>query len=372
MPHTERILHVLAPAPFGGLERVVQMLSRGQAARGHKVDLATIIDAGAEETHPFPKEAVTDGVEVHILPVPHRRYRLERRLVRELAFQLKPTVIHLHGARVDTLHGYFGRGLGIPVVTTVHGFTGGGWKNRLYEKLQLRSMRRMDAVVAVSPKLQEQLPTFGIPRDRVHLIMNGIDEGEERLERTAAREELGLPEDGFRIGYMGRLSPEKGPDVLMEALGHLKDLPVSLSFVGDGPWEESLKDRAQELGIQDRIHWHGRVEGAGRLIRAFDLLALSSRTEGTPITLLEAMAAGVPVVVTRVGGMPHVVSEEEALLVPSEDPEALASAIRSVFDQPEETAARARRAHQRLMAEFSLEVWVQRYEEVYRVARGVG
>lgn len=371
MSEPERILHILAPAPFGGLERVVQMLSRGQVARGHQVHLAAIIDAGAEKTHPFPGEAATEDVEVHPIPVPPRRYFLERRDVRDLCQRLQPTVIHLHGYRPDVLHRYLGRRFGVPVVTTVHGFTGGGWKNRLFEKLQIRSMRRMDGVVAVSPLLVEQLAALGIPRDRIHMAMNGLDEGESSLGRSEARDELGVAREGTRIGFIGRLSPEKGPDVLVEALGHLTDLPVALSLVGTGPLKDALMERAGDLGIQDRLHLHGRVDGAGRLMRAFDLVVLSSRTEGTPITLLEAMAAGVPVVATRVGGVPEVVSSDEAFLVPSESPGELAAVIRWVLDDPAGTAERVARARQKLLSTFSLDSWVKRYEEIYEAARGV-
>ena len=116
----------------------------------------------------------------------------------------------------------------------------------------------------------------------------------------------------------------------------------------------------------DQVRFHGTVVDTGRLLKAFDVVVLSSRTEGTPMVLFEAMDAEVPVVTTRVGGVPDVVSEQEAILVPSEDPEALAGGIRRVLDNPTDARQRARRAGCRLRQEFTPERWLDAYEDLYR------
>ena len=114
------------------------------------------------------------------------------------------------------------------------------------------------------------------------------------------------------------------------------------------------------------MRWHGFMANAGRLYAAFDVFVLSSRTEGTPIALLEAMSAGVPIVATSVGGVPDVVSRNEALLVPSDDPVALADAIRSVYSDPTAAATRACAAQQRLSQNFAAAPWLAAYEALYR------
>jgi glycosyltransferase involved in cell wall biosynthesis len=118
--------------------------------------------------------------------------------------------------------------------------------------------------------------------------------------------------------------------------------------------------------VEQCITWHGVVPDAGRLLRAFDVLVLSSRTEGTPMVVLEAMAAGVPIVATRVGGVPDVLSSADAMLVPPEDPAALAAAIRAVHDHPDAARSRADSARRRLDTEFALAPWLARYEAIYR------
>jgi glycosyltransferase involved in cell wall biosynthesis len=152
-------------------------------------------------------------------------------------------------------------------------------------------------------------------------------------------------------------------------------LAVEVSFVGSGPQEETLRARAHGMGLGPRLSWHGAVPDASRILTAFDLLVISSRTEGTPMLLFEAMAAGVPIVTTTVGGIPDVVTAGEAILVPPERPAALAAAIRGVFGDRDAAAARARAAATVLTTRFGTEPWLDAYERLYktigRSARGV-
>jgi glycosyltransferase involved in cell wall biosynthesis len=149
-------------------------------------------------------------------------------------------------------------------------------------------------------------------------------------------------------------------------MARLADLDVTLSFIGDGPDRTALTQRAEELGIAQHVRFHGRIRDAASFLRAFDVVALSSRTEGTPMVILEAMSAGVPIVATRVGGVPDMLSSQEAMLVPCEDPTALAGAIRSALTEPAASAERASRAHARLIAEFDTHAWLAQYETLYR------
>jgi glycosyltransferase involved in cell wall biosynthesis len=363
------ILHVVAPSAVGGLERVVQGLARGLRGTGHDVHVAAVLSGSAD--HPFLAPLVHAGVPIHPLLLPPRAYLHERAAVAALCRRIRPEVLHTHGYRPDVVDVSVGRRLGIPTVSTVHGFTGGGWRNRFYEWLQRRALRRCDAVVAVSRPLAQRLERGGVPVERLHIVPNAWPGAEPPLDGIAARRALGVGPEGFVVGWVGRLSFEKGPDLLLDALRHLQDLPLAVSVLGDGPERASLEARARELGLDRCIQWHGTVPDAGRLFAAFDVFVLSSRTEGTPIVLFEAVAAGIPVVATRVGGVPDVVSPAGAALVPPHDALALAAEIRAVFRDPDAARARARAARTRLEHEFGVEPWLERYETVYRcVVRG--
>ena len=367
------IVHVVAPGEFGGLERVVQMLSRGLRGLGHEIHVVSLhAGAGGGPETAFLAPLSDVGVHTHTVVVPARAYRRERATIAALCRRLCPDVVHTHGYRPDVLDAGVVQRLGIPIVTTAHGFTGGGWKNQAYEWLQRRAFRRFDAVVAVSRSLGDRLARAGIPRSRIHTVPNAWRRIAPPLDRTAARRELGIPQGEFVVGWVGRLSPEKGPDVLLEALAHLRDVPLAVSVLGTGAQQAVLQTRARNLDLDGRIRWHGAVRDADRLFAAFDLCVLSSRTEGTPVVLFEAMAAGVPVVTTAVGGVPDVVSPAEAVLIRSEDPIALAVGIRGVVGNPAAAERRARAARARLERDFAVTPWLDRYETIYRlVSHGV-
>ena len=364
--HPLTILHVVAPGKFGGLERVVQSLCFGLRRNGHRVHLA-IVAPEPEAARQLLAPLAHTGVCAHPLVLPARAYLQEHRALIRLAVEVQPDVIHTHGYRPDVLAGWVARRTGIPALTTMHGFTHATWKLRLYERLQRGVVGSFDAVVAVSRQLAEQLVGEGIPPARVHVIPNAWLQLQAPLGRAGARRALGLAgQSGKLIGWIGRLSPEKGPDVMLEALARLDDLPLRLAIVGDGAERQALERQAARLGVAPRVHWCGGVPEAGRLFAAFDVFALSSRTEGTPIAVFEAMAAHTPIVAAAVGGVPDVLPHGTALLVPPGDPQALADAVRDVFRAPRHATSRATAARTRLLTRFEPRRWIEAYERLYR------
>lgn len=357
-----KILHVLAPADGGGLESVVRGLAGGLAERGHRILVGAIISPGARNG--FVDESRAAGIDVRIIEIPSRAYGLERRAVAVLIAEVQADALHSHGYRPDVVDRGVAARAGIPAISTVHGFTGGGWKNRVYERIQVRALRRFDAVVAVSGVLHDQLLHRGVRADRLHLVPNAWS-GEPPLARDEARRQLGLGPEAVVIGWIGRLSAEKGPDLAVRALTGVP-APASLSFIGDGPERESVYRLAQGLGVADRISWHGSVPGAGTLLRAFDAVLLSSRTEGTPMVLLEAMAAGVPVVATAVGGVPAALTPGAGTLVPPGSTEELAAALVGALADARAPSARAGVPPGLADARSR---WLDHYESIYRSFR---
>lgn len=360
------VVHLLAPAPFGGLEEVVLGLAVGQVGAGMRVRVVTVLDGvQASRDHPFVDQARERGLDVQTIRPPRRRYDREVRAVTGL---LRPGrgVLHTHGYRPDVLGGIASRRAGWSQVSTVHGFTGGDWKNRMYERLQFRALRRADGVVAVSGAIRDRLAGVGVGSAGLRCIPNVLAPG-AFLSREEARARLGLGPEGLTLGWAGRLGREKGADILLEALARVPhDIPVRLSVLGDGPERDLLISTAKRLGIGERVTWHGVVPGAGRLLRAFDLLVLSSRTEGTPMIVLEALAAGTPVVATAVGGVPDLL-REHGVLVPPADPGALAEAIRETLEQMDAARVRAREVAER-DGGVRYQEWLDSYTALYREA----
>jgi glycosyltransferase involved in cell wall biosynthesis len=365
-PNSERtpsVMHLLAPGGAGGLETVVRVLITEQHNRGLNVRLAAIMTA--EDADVLPRSIEATNVPVHRIDAGARGYLEERRSVRRLLAQHHVDILHTHGYRPDVLDAPVARAAGIATVTTVHGFTGNSLRNRIYEQLQTRAFRRFDAVVSVSRPLTELLKRRGVPEHRLHTVRNAMVPAPDLLERGAARAALGAGPDVFVIGWVGRLSPEKAPAVFIESLASLRDFPFEACILGDGPERSRLRARVAELGIESRVRFMGVVQDAARMFRGLDLIVLSSRTEGTPMVLLEAAAAGVPIAATAVGGVPDILSSHEALLVPPDSPAALASAIRSVMTDSETASRRAVNARSRMLRDLAIEPWLESYSHIY-------
>ncbi len=361
-------MHVVAPSPVGGLERVLQTLAVAQQLGGDDVHVAAVLDA-ADAAGGFIDPLEREAICVHRVVPGQRHYLREQRDIAGLCRRVRPDVVHTHGSRADVVDAAAARHAGCVTIATVHGFLGGSVRNRCYEwHLQCRSLRRASAVAAVAAPIVERLVATGVKRDRVRLLRNAWRASAEPLDRRAARNSLGITSDAFRIGWIGRVSREKGLDNLVRALPSLADLRVELSILGDGPERAAVLREAKALGVADQLSWHDVVPGADRVLSAFDVIVLSSRTEGTPIVLLEAMAAGVPVVASAVGGVPDVVSNMEAHLVRAGDAHELAQAIRDVHDRPAAAAARAIAARRRLDCNFGVAPWLDEYRDLYVTA----
>ncbi len=208
---------------------------------------------------------------------------------------------------------------------------------RAYNQLDRWSLRAARRVITVSVSFRDELARFGIDRSRIEVVHNAIDPEwgrEERAPRARSelRARLGIDPREKVIVTVGRLSAEKDHQTLLRAVSDLAqdgaEYRIRLVIVGDGPEREKILQTSRELGLSDSVILTGQVPSAAPYYAIADLAALSSVTEGSPNALLEAMASGVPVVATRVGGIPEIVTHgESGLLTAPGDHRALAQAL---------------------------------------------
>lgn len=362
------IVHLTAPAQFGGLERVVSGLAAATAARGHRVVVFASLSPGVS-VPPWLPTLAAQGVAVEVLHVGNRAYLRERGAVRALLRRERPLAVHTHGYRSDILHRGVARGLGIGTVSTAHGFASQRSSGlSLNERLQVWSWKHFDRVVSVSTPLLEHLVRLGVPRERLVLIRNGLVAPPRLLPRAEARTALGLAQSAHVVGWVGRMSGEKDPKLAVEAFAAAAVPNAVLCYIGDGPDRHACELHASALGIRDRVRFAGPRDDAATLLAAFDTLLLSSRTEGTPMTILEAAQADVPIVATAVGGVPDVVGAD-GLLAGAGDAPGLAAALQAVADDRAAAKERAQRLHTRLVEVDRRADWVGRYLELYEALR---
>jgi glycosyltransferase involved in cell wall biosynthesis len=290
----------------------------------------------------------------------------------------RPLVRLLRRERIDVLHSHkFGSNvwaallapLGRVPVLIAHEHT---WS---YEGQPLRRLldreliaRRSAAFVAVSREdRRRMIEVERIPADAVTFVPNGID-ALPQGDGARVRRELGVDADAPLLGAVAVLRPQKGLDVLVRAVAEAaRELPaVRVAIAGEGPERGRLEELATELGVADRVLLLGHRSDVPDLLAAFDVAVSSSWFEGSPLAALEYMDAGLPVVATRVGGMPDLIEDRvHGRLVEPGDPGALAAAIVEVVRDRDRAAEMGARARERRRAEFDLNGTVRALEEMY-------
>ena len=227
-------------------------------------------------------------------------------------------------------------------------------------------------VVAVSEDLARFLSVgLGIARDQIQLVHNGIaiPAELESVDRAEARHAIGVPLAGPLLVAVGNLYPVKDHATLLRALAHLPDARVAIA--GRGEEEPNLRALSIELGIESRVHLLGLRSDIDRVLTAADLFVQPSLSEGLPLAILEAMAAGLPIVATRVGGMAEaVVDGETGTLVAPAQPEQLAQVLGSMLADRDRLARMGRAGRQRAEREFSIGQMAKRYAALYASLRG--
>jgi len=297
------------------------------------------------------------GNDVRIVWELHRLFRRER-----------PDVVHTHGWGTLLEGMVAARLAGVPSV--VHGEHGTLQVKPHQRWLQRRAWSSANRVLSVSSRLADRMATeMKVSVERITTIRNGVDLSRfNPSDRAAARTALDLPNDALVLGTVGRLVPVKDHATLLEAVALLKrdGLETTVVISGDGPLRESICARAEALGIQDQVRLMGHRTDVEVVMAALDIFVLSSASEGLSNTILEAMATGLPVVATRVGGADELVCDgETGILVAPGSPEKMATALVTLLtDEPRRRAMGIAGRH-RVEAEFALRTMVGRYEALY-------
>ena len=251
----------------------------------------------------------------------------------------KVTVWHGHDYKTNALGLLLKRFWSMRLVTTVHGWVQHTRRTPLYYRIDQYCLPRYERVICVSDDLLESCLAVGVPARNCVLLENGIDATEYARRRTVAEAKaaLGFPSEGLLIGAVGRLSGEKGFDVLIRSAHALvsRDLDVRLVIAGEGGERAPLERLISELNLGDRVRLAGWQADVRPYFEAMDVFALSSLREGLPNVLLEAMALEVPIVSTRVAGVPRLVQDgRNGFLVNAGDLDGLTTALLGLLTNP--------------------------------------
>lgn len=240
--------------------------------------------------------------------------------------------------------------------------------SRLQRWLVQRTMKAADVIVINTAHARDfAIREEGADPDRVHVIPNGVrvEIFSNPINQTLLREQLDLPKTGWLLGTVGRLTRQKGIDILLYALSLTSNPSFNLVIFGTGADEAALRALAINLGLESRVHFAGYRRNLPTLLGALDLYVHPARFEGMPNAVLEAMAAACPVVATAVDGNRELIEDGvHGWLVPPDDPVSLAKAIEEVLSDWKEACRRGRLARQRVIEQFSVDSMVAAWEVV--------
>lgn len=372
-----RIARVITRLNVGGPARHVILLSAGLDACAFATTLITGSVGRGEGD--LIAEARARHVEPLVIPelrrdiAPHFDCLALARLVR-LFRALRPDIVHTHTAKAGALGRVAARLARVPmVVHTFHGHVLNGYFSpavtRLFLAVERALARRTDRLITVSPGLRAALLDMGIGRpERTEVVPLGLDLdpfATARVDRAGLRRNLGLASDASVLAIVGRLTAIKDHPTLFAALQQL-DAAVHLAVIGDGEDRAALERLVGELDLRSRVHFLGWRHDLPAMMGGMDVVICCSRNEGTPVALIEAMAAGVPVVATAVGGVPDlVVQGKTGWLCAPGDPVALADAIRATLSNPSEAARIAAEGRRAVLERHGAATLVRRMEEFY-------
>lgn len=361
-----RVAHVIQNLNYGGMERVLHLLARGLTQRGFEVHIVVLQYYGQFA------EGLEDSAMMHLAPPMSRLSLFRPRQLAGVLRAIAPDIAHSHtgvwlkGVRASRM-------AGVPaIVHTEHGRPDPvPLSDRLIDNL---ASRHTDVILAVSEALAEVLRSQVVHDSlRIRVITNGVDT--ERVkplsDPSALRQQLGIPGGARVIGIVGRLEPIKNFQLAIKAFALLgpgrDDEPAPLLvIIGDGSERARLEALAADAGVAARVKFLGWRADAELLYGAFDLFTLPSRSEGTSISLLEAMSTGVCPVVTDVGGNGAVLGPTlAALMVPDDDADALAAAWARLLADRELRETLGARARIRVEQAFSIERMVEEHVRLY-------
>ena len=361
-----RVLIVVDSLNVGGAERHVVDLALALHREGHAVTVACSVPGSLAE----PLEAARIPVRPLLGRIVKRRVSLPyARALRKLLERERFDLVHAHIYASAAASALATAGTGVPVVITEH--TEALWQGRGGQLFSRWMYRRTSRVIAVSDAIRRRLvERDGVPPDKITLLPNSVPP-----VRQAHGDAMPLPADlggeGPVVGVVARLQPEKGVASFLTAASHVaRELPEArFVVVGDGPLRGELLGLAEELGVRDQVHFLGFRPDAQALLELMDVVAVPSVSEGTPLIVLEAMSAGVPVVASRVGGIPGQIRPgREGLLVPPGDAKALGNALLSLLRDSERARRMGEAGRLRAETEFSHETMVRKVEGLYRDA----
>jgi glycosyltransferase involved in cell wall biosynthesis len=365
-----KILQVIGGGEFGGAERHLLTLMRLLDRELFSPVLLCLCEG------PFAEQCRAEGIETHEIIMRHKLDLATVKPIRQLIESEGIDLVHTHGVRANLVARTASRQAAVPVVTTFHSMLRydyqSRWEAYTARILTLLTNGKTDCFIAVSRAIKEDLIRMGVPEAKITVIYNGLDQA--RLSASSPnpdiKEQLQIDPGKRVLAVVGRLHSVKGQSYFLEAAQLLLPRFPDLLFllIGEGPDRPAIEQKIKDLKLEQNVFMTGFYPRMNDLYPAIDILCMPSLMEGLPFVLLEAMSFGIPVIASRVGGIPEIVRDKiNGLLVSSRDSAELARAMSELLSD-RELAARLAANGRETVQEFTLTNMARKTEAVYQTA----
>lgn len=364
-----KILHLISSSGLLGAERVLLEIAEYSKQEGMEVGIG-VFQNSQNPNLELAEVAKGQGFGVELFPCNGRFDKKTIRMIKDYVNKAGSQILHSHNYKSNF---YAWRALSnnsIRWVVTKHGRRFGS-KLLLYNLLDGFVVRHADRVVGVSKEITKKIKLTGIDSKKVCLIENGVslDRYQKRIVSESIRESLGIKKDVSVIGTVGALTKEKGHVYFLSAAQKVNRIfpRAVFLFVGDGTQRQYLESIASKLGIADKVIFTGMRKDIPEILSILDVFVLPSLNEGLPMALLEAQAARIPVVATRVGAIPDVLEDGiTGMLIPPRYPQAMAEAIIMILSDKKFASGIAQKGFERVRDNFSSEKMASKYLSIYK------
>lgn len=362
-----KVLHVIGGGEIGGAEELVLTLLKLLDRNKYEAHLICLCEG------PFEAVAAQQGFKTSTIPMKHRMDLSPVGPLRKYIQEQDISIVHTHGVRANLVARIAARKESRPVVTSVHSVLRYDYDTAakaLFARFLTRlTNSRTDRFIAISRAIEEDILGMGVPKDRITLIHNGLDISKFGLPEAAGSmmKKLGLNPNLPIIGVVARLHPVKGHEYFLQAARIMLDKGVKAQFllVGDGIYREKLENLCRALNLEQDVFMPGYYSPVEDIYGISDLVCLPSLMEGLGMVILEAMHFNVPVVASKVGGVPEIIKDGvNGFLVEPRDPEGLAQAMTNIL-LDSDLRDRLCRQGQETVGVFSMESMIRKEEKIY-------
>ena len=364
-----RVMQLISSSGYYGAENMLLNLCASQEKSGCRNSLVLFYNVHVPNVE-FYERARRRGVSVRMIHCLGRVDWRAVRQIREYVHEDGVNVLHTHGYKADIYGFLAARKENKPVVATCHNWVGGTKALDIYNQLDRWMLKKFNAIGAVSPTVKQQLINSGISESRIKVIDNGIDvEAFARPEPVTESRTVG----GRVIGVVARLDLQKGFEYLLIAVRDLcrSYQRITVVISGEGPDRRAIEQMIEQYGLQHNVVLAGQQSDMPAVYADMDIFVLPSLNEGLPMTVLEAMAAGKPIVATRVGAVPNVISDgETGLLVKPKDAIGLRHAIARLLSDPDLCRSMGARAQEWVGRQYTSDAMALQYRSMYEEVLG--